>query len=75
MPYPKNIADVYGMTINSLADSTMASARLANNMVFTNMEAFETSMQQIGENAKELSKISTDAAKTFERASKDTSRG
>jgi hypothetical protein len=75
MPYPKNIADVYGMMINSLADNTMASVRLANNMIFTNMEAFKTSMQQLGENAKELSKISTDAAKTFERASKDASRG
>ena len=48
---------------------------IANNMIFANMEAFKTSMQQIGENAKELSKISTDTAKTFERASKNASRG
>lgn len=75
MSYPKNISDVYGMMINSLADNTMASVRLANNMIFANMEAFKTSMQQIGENAKELSKISTDTAKTFERASKNASRG
>lgn len=74
MPYPKNISDVYGMMINSLADNTMASVRLANNMIFANMEAFKTSMQQVGENAKELSKISTDTAKTFERASKNASR-
>lgn len=53
----------------------MAIVKLANNMISANMEAFKTSMQQVGENAKELSKISTDTAKMFERASRDTSIG
>jgi hypothetical protein len=50
----------------------MATVRLANNMIFANLEAFKTSMVQIGENAKELSKISIDTARTLQRASRDT---
>ena len=70
--YPRNMAETYGMMVNSLTDNTMATVRLANNMIFANLEAFKTSMVQIGENAKELSKISIDTARTLQRASKDT---
>jgi hypothetical protein len=48
--------------------------RLANNMVFTNMDAFKTSIQQARDNARELSRIGVNAAKTFEQTSRDTSR-
>ena len=37
MSYPKNMADVYGMMINSLANNTMTSIILSNNMIFANM--------------------------------------
>ena len=70
--YPRNVADTYGMIVNSLTDNTMATVRLTNNMIFANLEAFKTSMAQIGENAKELSKISIDTARTLQRASRAT---
>jgi hypothetical protein len=70
--YPRNVADTYGMIVNSLTDNTMATVRLTNNMIFANLEAFKTSMAQIGENAKEISKINIDTAKTVQRASKVT---
>jgi hypothetical protein len=69
--YPRNMAETYGMMVNALTDNTMATARLANNRMFANLEAFKTSMVQIGENAKELSKISIDTARTLQRASSD----
>jgi hypothetical protein len=64
--YPKNTGGMYRMMINTLADNTMTTVKLADNMISANMEAFKISMQQVGENAKELSKISTDTAKIFE---------
>jgi hypothetical protein len=41
-------------------------------MIFANLEAFKTSMIQLGENAKKLSKINIDAAKTLQRDSRAT---
>jgi hypothetical protein len=70
--YPRNMAETYGMMVNSLTDNTMATVRLANNMMFANLEAFKTSMVQIGENAKEISKITIDTARTLQRASRDS---
>jgi hypothetical protein len=44
--------------------------RLANNMMFANMEAFKTSMQLASENIQELSRIGVNTAKTFEQTSR-----
>ena len=41
--------------------------------MFANMEAFKTSIQQAKENAKELSRIGVNTAKTFEQTSRDSS--
>ena len=38
------------------------------------MEAFKTSMQHAKENAKELSRIGVNAAKTFEQTTRDADR-
>jgi hypothetical protein len=37
-------------------------------MIFANMQAFKTSMQQTKDNAKEFSKIAVNNAKMFEQA-------
>jgi stress response protein YsnF len=73
--YPRHIADTYGMIVNALADNTMATLRLTNNTIFANLQAFKISMVQIGENAKEISKISIDTAKTVQRASRVAAHG
>ena len=46
--------------------------RLANNMIFANMEASRTSMQLARDNTKELSRIGVNAAKAFELTSRET---
>jgi hypothetical protein len=52
--------------VSHSVDNTFTTARLANNMIFANMEAFKTSMQQTKDNAKELSRIAVNNAKAFE---------
>src|SRR5918912_442159 len=71
---PRRLTEVYARAVSSVADNTIAVTRLANNTVFANMEAFRTSVQHAKDNAKELSRIGVNAAKTFEQTSRDTTR-
>jgi len=50
----------------------IAVTRLVNNMIFANMDLFKTWMQQAKDNAKELSRIGVNSARTFEQTSRDT---
>lgn len=68
---PRRMAEIYINTVSSFAGNIIAATRLANNMMFANMEAFKASIQQAKDNAKELSRISVNAARSFEQTSKD----
>jgi hypothetical protein len=63
---PKKATEVYANMVSHSIDNTFTAARLANNMIFVNMEAFKTSMQQTKDNAKEFSRIAVNNAKAFE---------
>ena len=71
MVSPRHLADNYARIVRSFADNTVAATRLVNNTIFANLEAFKTSVQK-KDNAKEFSRISVNAAKAFEQASRDT---
>jgi hypothetical protein len=71
---PKRMTEAYTRIVSSFADNMNAATRLTNNIVFTNMDAFKMSVQQTRDNARELSRIGTNAAKTFEQTSRDTTR-
>ena len=58
---PRKIAQIYANMVSSIVDNTIATTRLANNMVFANMEVFKNSMQQAKDNVKELSRINVNA--------------
>jgi hypothetical protein len=64
---PRNIAELYANMISSFANNMIAATRLTNNIIFANMEAFKTSIQQAKDNTNELSRIGVNAAKTFEQ--------
>jgi hypothetical protein len=57
--------------ISNFANNIIAATRLANNMIFANMEASRTTMKQTRDNAKELSRITVNAAKSLEQTAKD----
>jgi gas vesicle protein len=71
---PRRMTEAYTRMVSSFADNINSAIRAANNMVFTNMDALKTSIQQARDNARELSRIGVNAAKTFEQTSRDTSR-
>ena len=71
---PRNIAELYANMVSSFANNVITAIRLTNNMMFGNMEAFKTSINQAKDNTKELSRIGVNTARTFEQTSRDTAR-
>jgi hypothetical protein len=71
---PRRMTEAYTRMVSSIADNMNTATRLANNIVFTNMDAFKTSIKRTRDNARELSRIGVNAARTFEQTSRDTSR-
>jgi hypothetical protein len=68
---PTKVSEVYANIVSNLANNVITATRVINNMVFANMEAFKTSLQQAKDNAKEFSRIGVNTAKTFEQTSRD----
>ncbi|MBV9178249.1 MAG: hypothetical protein JO327_01605 [Nitrososphaeraceae archaeon] len=71
---PRYLTGIYANMVSSFADNMIAVTRLVNNMMFANMDAYKTSMQQAKDNARELSRIGVNNARTFEQTSRDTTR-
>ena len=69
---PRYLTGIYANMVSSFADNMIAVTRLVNNMMFANMDAYKTSMQQTKDNARELSRIGVNNARTFEQTSRDT---
>ena len=68
---PRYFTQVYANIVSNFANSWVAAARLANNAVFANMEAFRTTMQQTRDNTKELSRINVNTARSLEQTARD----
>ncbi len=68
---PRYFTQVYANIVSNFANSWVAAARLANNAVFANMEAFRTTMQQTQDNTKELSRINVNTARSLEQTARD----
>ena len=64
---PRRITDIYARTVSNIADNTVAAARLVNDTVFSNLDAFKTSIQNTKDNLKEFSRIGVNAARIFEK--------
>jgi hypothetical protein len=71
---PRSIAELYANVLSSFANNVITATRLTNNMIFGNMEAFKTSIQQAKDNTKEFSRLGVNTAKTFEQTSRDSTR-
>ena len=71
---PKRATENYARAVSNVTDSTIASTRLANNILFATMETWKTSIQHARDNAKEFSRLNANVAKTFENVAKDSLR-
>ncbi|MRN68845.1 MAG: hypothetical protein FIO04_04005 [Nitrosopumilales archaeon] len=64
------VSDIYVSMVRITADNVIATTRLANNIIFTSIEAAKALMPQLKDNAKELLRLSENAAKSFEQTSR-----
>jgi cobalamin biosynthesis Co2+ chelatase CbiK len=71
---PETVAKVYSKFVSAIADNAVSSIRLANNIMFSNMDSLKSALQQTKDNTKNISKISIDAAKIFEQNSKEIAK-
>ena len=71
---PRRMSEVYANIVSSFANNVITVTRVTNNMIFANMEAFKTSLQQVKESAKDISRIGVNTAKTFEQTSHENAR-
>jgi Protein of unknown function (DUF2795) len=69
---PRYFTQLYANMVSNFANSWVAAARLANNAVFANMQAFRASIQQTRDNTKEISRISVNTARSLEQTARDT---
>jgi hypothetical protein len=68
---PRRVSEVYANIVSNFANNVITATRVTNNMIFGNMEAFKTSLQQAKDSTKEFSRIGVNVAKTFEQTSSD----
>jgi len=71
---PRQFSQMYANMISNFADNIIAGTRLANSMMFANMEASKILMLQARDNTKELSRSNVNAARSLERTSRDAAR-
>jgi len=71
---PQRVTENYARAVSNITDSTIASTRVANNVLFASMEAWKASLQHARDNAKEFSRLHTNFARTFENVAKDSLR-
>ena len=69
---PGRVSEIYAHILNSYSDNLVTATKLANKVMFANMEIFRTSLEQVKKSLKDLSKIGVNAAKTFEHTSAET---
>jgi tetrahydromethanopterin S-methyltransferase subunit B len=72
---PRNFIQVYTNMVSNFADNIIAASRLANNMIFANMDAFRTTIQQTRDNTKEISRINVNTARSLEQTARDVTEG
>ena len=60
----------YTKFVSSFADNAVSAIRLTNNIIFSNLDSMKSTMQQARDNAKQLSNLNVNTAKTFENNSR-----
>ena len=69
---PREMADIYARTIGAMAEAYVASTRMATNMMFAGLEASKASTNYARQNAKEVSRITSNTARAYAQTAKET---
>jgi hypothetical protein len=67
---PDSMTKAYTKFVSNFADNAVSAIRLTNNMIFSNLDSWKSGLQQAKDNAKHLSNINVNTARTFENNSR-----
>ena len=67
---PEAAANAYSRIVSTIADNSITALRTTNNLVFSSLDAYKTTMQHAKENTKQIFDINTKTAKTLEQNTK-----
>jgi hypothetical protein len=67
---PDSIAKAYTRFVSNVADNAVSAVRLANCIMFSNLDSWKSVLQQAKDNSKHLSNLSVNTAKKFEQNSR-----
>jgi hypothetical protein len=65
---PKAPAELYTRTVSNIAENISVSARLGNDVLFGNIDAWRNAFEQAQQHTQELSRINTNTAKVIGEA-------
>jgi hypothetical protein len=68
---PQKVAEIYARTVSNFADNAIVTTRIANNVMFANMEALKTIIEHRKDDVKEFSRMAVNTAKNFEQTSRN----
>jgi hypothetical protein len=69
---PKVPTEIYTRSVSTIAENISASARIWNDFIFGNLDAFGTTLERTQRHTKELSRIGVDTAKAIENTARET---
>ena len=67
---PNSMTQAYTKFVSNFADNAVSAIRLTNNIIFSNLDSWKSTLQQARDNSRHLSNLNVNAAKTFEQNSR-----
>ncbi len=64
------MTQAYTKFVSNIADNAVSAIRLTNNIIFSNLDSWKSTLQQARDNSRHLSNLNVNAAKTFEQNSR-----
>ena len=61
----------YSRCVSNCADNAVSAMRIANNIVFSNLDSWKSGLQQARDNSKHIFNQNVNAAKTFEQNTRE----
>ena len=67
---PDSVTQTYTKFVSSFADNAVSAIRLTNNMIFSNLDSWKSTLQQARDTSKNIFNLNENAARTFEQNSR-----
>ncbi len=67
---PDSMTQTYTKFVSSFADNAVSAIRLTNNMIFSNLDSWKSTLQQARDTSKNIFNLNENAARTFEQNSR-----